>query len=123
MQQQVQHRQVFEMGQIGQMKTESISGRGVQKSFREYVSYVPHLWGRADGAARNRKSGECGVQESSRNYVSYVPLRGVRGTLGHIISGVSHEISVQKVPLLCAPCVPPLFIKFGIQIFTSHGGI
>ena len=122
MQQQVQHRQVFEMGQMGQMKTESISGRGVQKSFRKYVSYVPHLRGGADGAACNRKSGGCRVQESSHNYVSYVPLRGCRDTLGHIISGVFVRISVQKLPLLCAPCAPPLFIKFGTRIFTSHGG-
>ena len=118
MRQQVRHKQVCEVGQMGQMRTESITGRGVQKSSRKNVSYVSYVPQGALRADSNRSCETHGCGESSRIYLSYVS----RGHMGHIVSGVLHEKNVQKVTLVSVPCVPPLFIKFGMRISTSHGG-
>jgi len=92
MRQQVRHRQVCEVGQMGQIETESIRERGLQKSSRNYLSYVPR---RALGADSNRSSETHRCGESSRNYLSYVSLEGT-GTHGaHEIRSLRKDFSTK----------------------------
>ncbi len=106
MQRQDQYRQVFEMGQIGHIESGGIAEWRLGKSFRDYVTKVPQKGAGADRAPEIRRSEGSMCEKSFRENVPKVPHEYGWGTLGHIISGVSHERIVQKLLWKSAPCAP-----------------
>ena len=106
MQQQDPYRPVCEVGQMGQVKTESIAECRPGKSFRDYLPYVPQKRVGADRAPEIRRSEGSMCEESFRKNVPKVPHEYGWGTLGHIRSGVLHGERVQKLLWKSAPCAP-----------------
>ena len=106
MQQQDQYRQAFEIGQMGHIKTESITECRPGKSFRDYLPYVPQKGAGADRAPEIRRSEGSMCEKSFRENVTKVPHEHGWGTLGHIRSGVLHGERVQKLLWKSAPSAP-----------------